>query len=80
MQRLLIALSAAAALAAPAVAFGYDRDGPDHRNDNPGLAAMHRHKHVPKGTDAICKDGTYSSAGHHSRRNCVGHGGVARWW
>jgi hypothetical protein len=38
------------------------------------------HRHVPKGADAICRDGTYSFAGHHKAIGCAQHGGVQQWW
>ncbi len=80
MKRVLIALSAVVALAAPAVSFADQFHGPEHHDNRPAQMAMRHHKHAPKGTDAICRDGSYSAAGHHNPRNCQGHGGVARWW
>jgi len=47
--------------------------------EGPAAPPPHHH-HVPKGADAICKDGTYGFAGHHDAKNCVGHGGVRQWW
>jgi len=46
----------------------------------PTPATPHHHRHVPKGADAICRDGTYSFAGHHKASGCAQHGGVQQWW